>query len=171
MSFMGLLSTAMRFEDNAPQARHRWMMAHSPFLRTQTATGSMTPPQWAARSPGSTSRCRLARQLGQWLRCAPPADLAGESVVAGMAFEVSFLVLLAFVRTVHVFLQKIERWLAHSSGGRENQSRRPPCRRTISSEWLMVRIQIISLFKVESIKTSPASAAPSPLCRQLPRCP
>ena len=30
--------------------------------------GSMTPPQSAVRSPGSSSRCKLDRQFGQWLR-------------------------------------------------------------------------------------------------------
>ena len=73
MSFMGLSSAAVRLELRAPQRRHRWMMAHSPPRRTQTATGSMIPPQSASRSPGSMSTCRLARQFGQWLRWLLPA--------------------------------------------------------------------------------------------------
>ena len=68
MSFIGLSSAATRLEESHPQMRQRWMMAHSPCLRTQTATGSICPPQSASRSPGSMSRCRLTRQLGQWLR-------------------------------------------------------------------------------------------------------
>ena len=65
MSFMGLSSAATRLELSAPQRRQRWMMAHSPPLRTQTVTGSMIPPQSDARSPGSRSTWRLERQLGQ----------------------------------------------------------------------------------------------------------
>ena len=42
-------------------------------FRTQTAMGSMIPPQSEARSPGSMSTCRLERQLGQWLRWSLPA--------------------------------------------------------------------------------------------------
>ena len=74
MSFMGLSSAATRLELSAPQRLQRWMIAHSPPLRTQTATGSMMPPQSAARSPGSMSTCRLERQLGQWLRWSLPAS-------------------------------------------------------------------------------------------------
>ena len=73
ISSMGLSSAATRLEWSTPQILQRWMMAHSPPLRTQTATGSMVPPQSAARSPGSSSRWTLARQLGQWLRCWVPA--------------------------------------------------------------------------------------------------
>ena len=73
MSFMGLSSAATRLELSAPQRRQRWMIAHSPPLRTQTATGSMIPPQSDARSPGSRSTWRLERQLGQWLRWSLPA--------------------------------------------------------------------------------------------------
>ena len=77
-SFRGLSSAATRLELRAPHRRHRWMMAHSPSLRTHTATGSMMPPQSAARSPGSSSRWRLERQLGQWFRWLLPAP-AGET--------------------------------------------------------------------------------------------
>ncbi|MUU12952.1 MAG: YitT family protein [Oscillibacter sp.] len=73
ISSMGLSSAATRLEWSTPQILQRWMMAHSPPLRTQTATGSMVPPQSAARSPGSSSTWTLARQLGQWLRCWVPA--------------------------------------------------------------------------------------------------
>ena len=73
ISFMGLSSAATRLEDRAPHRRHRWMMAHSPLLRTHTATGSIRPPQSDARSPGSMSTWRLERQLGQWLRWPLPA--------------------------------------------------------------------------------------------------
>ena len=73
MSFMGLSSAATRLDDRAPHRRQRWTMAHSPLFRTHTAMGSITPPQPAARSPGSTSRWRLVRQLGQWLRWSAPA--------------------------------------------------------------------------------------------------
>ena len=73
MSFMGLSSAATRLDDSAPHRRQRWTTAHSPLFRTHTATGSISPPQWAERSPGSTSRWRLVRQLGQWLRWSVPA--------------------------------------------------------------------------------------------------
>ena len=65
MSFMGLSSASTRLELRSPQRLQRWMMAHSPLLRTQTATGSMMPPQSDSRSPGSISTCRECRQLGQ----------------------------------------------------------------------------------------------------------
>ena len=71
-SFLGLSSAATLLEDSAPHRRQRWITAHSPPLRTHTAMGSMMPPQSEARSPGSMSIWRLVRQLGQWLRCAPP---------------------------------------------------------------------------------------------------
>ena len=70
---MGLSSAATRLELSFPQRRQRWMMAHSPPLRTHTPMGSMTPPQSEARSPGSSSTWRLVRQLGQWLRWSLPA--------------------------------------------------------------------------------------------------
>ena len=73
ISFTGLSSAATRLEDRLPHRLHRWISAHSPFLRTHTAMGSISPPQSAARSPGSMSRCKLWRQFGQWLRCSLPA--------------------------------------------------------------------------------------------------
>ena len=73
MSFMGLSSAATRLELSAPQRRQRWITAHSPFFLTHTATASMTLPQSDARSPGSLSRWRLDRQLGQWFRWPLPA--------------------------------------------------------------------------------------------------
>ena len=39
-SFRGLSSAATRLELRAPHRRHRWIRAHSPPLRTHTATGS-----------------------------------------------------------------------------------------------------------------------------------
>ena len=57
ISFMGLSSAAIRLELNAPHILQRWMIAHSPFFLTHTAIDSITPPQSAARSPGSLSRC------------------------------------------------------------------------------------------------------------------
>ena len=68
ISFMGLSSAAIRLELKAPHTLQRWMMAHSPFFLTHTAIGSITPPQSAALSPGSLSRCWLDRQYGQWFR-------------------------------------------------------------------------------------------------------
>ena len=41
MSFMGLSSAATRLELSFPQRLQRWMIAHSPFFRTHTATGSI----------------------------------------------------------------------------------------------------------------------------------
>ena len=55
ISFIGLSSAATRFELRAPHLRHLWMMAHSPFFLTHTATGSMIPPQSDSLSPGSIS--------------------------------------------------------------------------------------------------------------------
>ena len=72
-SFLGVSSAATRLEDSVPHRRQRWMIAHSPPLRTHTAMGSITPPQSEARSPGSTSTWRLDRQLGQWFRWLLPA--------------------------------------------------------------------------------------------------
>ena len=73
ISFIGLSSAATRLELSAPQRLQRCMIAHSPPFRTQTATGSIIPPQSLSRSPGSISTCRLDRQFGQWLRCELPA--------------------------------------------------------------------------------------------------
>ena len=67
-----LSSAAILLDDRAPQVRQRWISAQSPPRRTQTATGSITAPQSASRSPGSTSRCRLQRHHGQWLRFSVP---------------------------------------------------------------------------------------------------
>ena len=89
MSFMGLSSAATRLELSAPQRLQRWMIAHSPPLRTQTATGSMMPPQSAARSPGSMSTCRLERQLGQWLRWSLPASCGVQSRPQTLQVKVS----------------------------------------------------------------------------------
>ena len=73
ISFIGLSSAAMRLESILPHRRQRWTMAHSPPLRTQTATGSINPPQADALSPGPSSTCRLQRQFGQWLQWVLPA--------------------------------------------------------------------------------------------------
>ncbi len=73
ISFIGLSSARTRLELSSPQRLQRWMIAHSPLLRTHTAMGSMTPPQSEARSPGSMSTCKLQRQFGQWLRWSLPA--------------------------------------------------------------------------------------------------
>ena len=89
MSFMGLSSAATRLELSVPQRLQRWMIAHSPPLRTQTATGSMMPPQSAARSPGSMSTCRLERQLGQWLRWSLPAPCGVQSRPQTLQVKVS----------------------------------------------------------------------------------
>ena len=89
MSFMGLSSAATRLELSAPQRLQRWMIAHSPPLRTQTATGSMMPPQSAARSPGSMSTWRLERQLGQWLRWSLPASCGVQSRPQTLQVKVS----------------------------------------------------------------------------------
>lgn len=55
ISFMGLSSAAILLELSTPQRRQRCMTAHLPFFRTQTAIGSMIPPQPLSRSPGSIS--------------------------------------------------------------------------------------------------------------------
>ncbi len=89
MSFMGLSSAATRLELSVPQRLQRCMIAHSPPLRTQTATGSMMPPQSAARSPGSMSTCRLERQLGQWLRWSLPAPCGVQSRPQTLQVKVS----------------------------------------------------------------------------------
>ena len=62
ISLSGLSSAAILFEESAPQILQRWIIAHSPFFLTHTAIGSIVPPQSAARSPGSASRCLLQRQ-------------------------------------------------------------------------------------------------------------
>lgn len=73
INFIGLSSAATRFEQNCPQRRQRWMIAHSPFLRTHTDTGSMILPQSDSRSPGSLSKCILHKQFGQWFLWLLPA--------------------------------------------------------------------------------------------------
>jgi hypothetical protein len=59
-------------ECRTPQPRQRWMIAQSPPGRAQTAIGSMELRHSDARSPGSSSKCLLQRQWGQWFRCAVP---------------------------------------------------------------------------------------------------
>lgn len=78
-SASGLSSPAQRLAPSVPQARHRWMITHSPAPRTVTEMGSIRPPQPAARSPGTRSTCLLVRQCGQWLRCAVPEACIGTS--------------------------------------------------------------------------------------------
>ena len=73
MSRTWLSSAAILFELNAPQSWQRWMIAHSPFLRTHTPMASMIPLQSDARSPGLMSRWTLERQAEQWLRWRLPA--------------------------------------------------------------------------------------------------
>ena len=90
ISFIGLSSAATRLELRAPQRLQRWMMAHSPFFRTQTAMGSMIPPQSEARSPGSMSTCRLERQLGQWLRWSLPAFWGVQSLSQTLQVKLSW---------------------------------------------------------------------------------
>ena len=102
ISFIGLSSAAMRLESILPHRRQRWTMAHSPPLRTQTATGSITPPQADALSPGSSSTCRLQRQFGQWLRGVLPAP-------SGTTTRPQFL-------QVNTSLQPPERCLSRQAG-------------------------------------------------------
>lgn len=64
ISFIGLSSAATRLELSAPQRRQRWMIAHSPPLRTHTAIGSMMPPQSDSRSPGSMSNAGCSDSSG-----------------------------------------------------------------------------------------------------------
>ena len=73
MSFIGLSSAATRLELSAPQRLQRCMIAHSPPFRTQTAIGSIKPPQSLSRSPGVRSTCKLHKQFGQWFRWSLPA--------------------------------------------------------------------------------------------------
>ena len=89
ISFIGLSSAATRLELSAPQRLQRWMIAHSPPLRTQTATGSMMPPQSLSRSPGSMSTCRLDKQFGQWLRWSLPAFSGVQSRPQALQVKVS----------------------------------------------------------------------------------
>ena len=58
-------------------------------LAALAATGSMMPPQSAARSPGSMSTCRLERQLGQWLRWSLPAFCGVQSRPQTLQVKVS----------------------------------------------------------------------------------
>ena len=59
-------------------------------FRTQTAMGSMIPPQSEARSPGSMSTCRLERQLGQWLRWSLPAFSGVQSLPQTLQVKASW---------------------------------------------------------------------------------
>lgn len=72
-----LSSAAVRLELSEPHSRHRWTIAHSPPFRTHTAIGSIMPPQSAALSPGTSSRCTLQRHRGQWFRCSVPPPVHG----------------------------------------------------------------------------------------------
>ena len=56
ISFIGLSSAAIRLALIFPHCLHLCRIAHSPFCFTQTAIGSICPPQSEARSPGMSSR-------------------------------------------------------------------------------------------------------------------
>ena len=45
ISFIGLSSAAIRFEESFPHLLHRWIIAHSPSFLTHTLMGSIIPPQ------------------------------------------------------------------------------------------------------------------------------
>ena len=90
ISFMGLSSAAIRLEERAPHLRQRWITAHSPFLRTHTAIGSIMPPQSDWRSPGSISTWRLHRQFGQWLRWSLPAPAGTTSLPHTLQVKLSW---------------------------------------------------------------------------------
>lgn len=66
MSIIGLSSAAILLTTIFPHILHLWIIDHSPFLFTQTAIGSICPPQSEERSPGWSSTCILVRQFGQW---------------------------------------------------------------------------------------------------------
>ncbi len=93
MSFMGLSSAAARLDDRWPHRRHRWMTAHLPPFRTQTPTGSMIPPQSAARSPGSVVHVEAVQAVGAVVAASAAGGLgdhqaaahaAGKAVIAGV---------------------------------------------------------------------------------------
>lgn len=62
---------ATRFTDRVPQSRHSNSICQSFPVLCRQPTGSIKPPQSAARSPGRMSTCLDRRQNGQWLRYPP----------------------------------------------------------------------------------------------------
>lgn len=109
ISFIGLSSAAMRFEDRAPHMRQRWTIAHSPFFLTQTAMGSIAP---AVR--GSVARLDIDVQAREAIRavisvlaaralrhCRASAHPANKSFAAGVGLVITFFVLFAFVFAIH----------------------------------------------------------------------
>ena len=76
----GLRYRELAFEGLAPDNRYLLVNTGGDIINVPmrqalaSPTGSMSPPHSAERSPGSSSRWTLARQLGQWLRCRVPAS-------------------------------------------------------------------------------------------------
>lgn len=69
----GLSSPAVRFRLISSQPAGRWTSTHSPSPRTQLPIGSINERQSESRSPAvSSSRCRLHRRFGPWLRYEVP---------------------------------------------------------------------------------------------------
>lgn len=156
ISFIGLSSAATRFEDIAPHLRQRWTIAHSPFFLTQTAMGSMIPPQSEALSPGSISTCRLERQFGQWFLWSLPAPCGTAVRPHTLQTKASLQawVLNNLFHTVCVcfrdsfFLPKIEL----REDGRVCFICRPPGQRTLSGDFVINFKQnlLVFLFKKRS---------------------
>lgn len=110
ISFIGLSSAAMRFDDSAPHMRQRWTIAHSPFFLTQTAMGVHNAP--AVR--GSVARLDIDVHAREAIRavisvlaaralrhCRASAHPANKSFVAGVGLVITFFVLFAFVFAIH----------------------------------------------------------------------
>lgn len=65
-------SGAVLFGIRLPHFEHSCTMTYPRPFRTSRSTAGITPPHEDARSPGnSSSKCKEARQDGQWLRAEP----------------------------------------------------------------------------------------------------
>lgn len=156
ISFIGLSSAATRFEDIAPHLRQRWTIAHSPFFLTQTAMGSMIPPQSEALSSGSISTCRLERRSSNgFCGCCPlPAALQCVRTPCKQKLRCRRGSYNNLFRTVCVcfrdsfFLPKIEL----REDGRVCFICRPPGQRTLSDDFVINFKQnlLVFLFKKRS---------------------
>lgn len=109
----------MRLLESFPQSLQRWISAHSPSPRTQTATGSITAPHAAARSPGLLSKCTLCRHCGQWLRCADPAPISDVMQPHLLQRNSATRLFLCFKRTF-LFLRAKSRAGQGAQGRRDN---------------------------------------------------
>ena len=104
ISIMGLSSAATRLETILPQRLQRWMMAHSPFLRTHSSAATALAISWFVIN---MKACQAIRAVISVIAASELGDnqsatfLTGKYFLTGIFLIITFLVLFSFVFTVH----------------------------------------------------------------------